>query len=169
MIKVQEIAYNQYAKEALDGLTKGAFLNVTHEGKDNTMTIGWGSIGFIWRKPIIMVMVRYSRHTYQMLQATEEFTVSIPFGDHFKKQLAFCGSHTGKDINKLEASNLTTTRAHKVDGPLISGCNLHYECKVLYKQTMEPGTLDPELNDKFYKNTDYHVLFYGEILGTYVE
>lgn len=166
---MQEIAYNQYAKEALDGLTKGAFLNVTHEGQDNTMTIGWGSIGFIWRKPIIMVMVRYSRHTYQMLQGAEEFTVSIPFGDQFKQQLAFCGSQSGRDTDKIQGCKLTTTLAHKVSAPLISGCNLHYECKVVYKQTMEPGTLDPELNNKFYKNNDYHVIFYGEILGTYAE
>ena len=168
-IMMQEITYNHYAKEALDRLTKGAFLNVSHDGQDNTMTIGWGSLGYIWRKPIIMVMVRYSRHTYRMLDEAGEFTVSIPFGEAFKKELAFCGTKSGKDTNKFEGCNLASTRAHKVNAPLIEGCDLHYECKVVYKQAMEPGMIPREHDDKFYKNNDFHVLFYGEIVGTYVK
>ncbi|HHT98451.1 MAG TPA: flavin reductase family protein [Clostridiales bacterium] len=166
---MQEIKYNQYSKEALEGLTRGAFLNVSHEGQDNTMTIGWGSLGYIWKKPIIMVMVRYSRHTYQMLDEAGEFTVSIPFGDEFKKELVFCGSQSGRDMNKFENCNITTVRAHSVNAPLIDGCDLHYECKVVYKQAMEPGILCGDLDDKFYKNKDFHVLYYGEIVGTYAK
>lgn len=163
---MKEVKYNKYAKEALDGLTKGAFLNVTHQGKDNTMTIGWGSVGYVWRKPMFMVMVRYSRHTYDMLVGAGEFTVSIPFGDEFKKELLLCGKKSGRDVDKFQSCNFPRLRANKVNAPLISGCDLHYECKVVYKQVMEPAALDPEHN-KFYKNKDYHVLFYGEILGTY--
>lgn len=166
---MKEIKYNEYAKEALEGLTKGVFLNVTHEGVDNTMTIGWGSISYIWRKPVFMVMVRYSRHTYEMLDKVGEFTVSIPFGDNFKKELAFCGTKSGRDLNKFESCNLQTVRANKVNAPLISGCNLHYECKVVYKQVLDPGDLESEISNKFYKDTDLHVLYYGEIVGTYLE
>lgn len=166
---MKEVAYNEYAKEALEGLAKGAFLNVSCGGQDNTMTIGWGSLGYIWRKPVMMVMVRYSRHTYRMLDDAGEFTVSIPIGDDFKKELAFCGSKSGKDINKFDACNLTTLRADKVDAPFIVGCDLHYECKVVYKQAMEPGMIDGELDDKFYQNNDFHVIYYGEILATYVK
>ena len=166
---MQEIKYNQYAKEALEGLMRGAFLNVSHEGKDNTMTIGWGSLGYIWKKPIVMVMVRYSRHTYRMLDDAGEFTVSIPFGDDFKKELAFCGTKSGRDVNKFDGCDLITVKGHKVNAPLIDGCDLHYECKVVYKQVMEPGMLNGDLDAKFYKNNDFHVLYYGEIVGTYVK
>ena len=166
---MQEIMYNQYSKQVLDGLTKGAFLNVSHEGKDNTMTIGWGSLGFVWKKPVIMVMVRYSRHTYRMIDGAGEFTVSIPFGDEFKKELAFCGTRSGREVNKFDSCNLPSVRAHKVNAPLIDGCDLHYECKVVYKQAMEPGVIEPGIDEKFYKNNDFHVMFYGEILGTYVK
>lgn len=166
---MREIKYNDYAKEALDGLTKGAFLNVTHEGRDNTMTIGWGSISYIWRKPVFMVMVRYSRHTYTMLDEAREFTVSIPFGDNFKQALALCGSKSGRDIDKFQSCNFPRVRANKVNAPLISGCNLHYECKVLYKQVLDPAALEPGLSNKFYGNDDLHVLYYAEIVGTYLE
>ena len=164
---MKEIKYNDYGKEAIEELTKGAFLSVSHEGQNNTMTIAWGSIGYMWRKPIFMVMVRYSRHTYTMLNKSQEFTVSIPFGDKFKRELALCGKKSGRDIDKFKLCDFPDLRANKVNAPLISGCDLHYECKVLYKQTMEPGLLDPD-KEFFYKDNDHHVLFYGEILGTYM-
>lgn len=166
---MREIKYNDYAKEALAGLQKGAFLNVSHQDKDNTMTIGWGSLGYIWKKPVLMVMVRYSRHTYRMLDKAGQFTVSIPFGDQFKKELGLCGSKSGRDMDKFQAFNLPMLRANKVNAPLISGCNLHYECKVVYKQTMEPAALDLAIDQQFYKDNDFHVLYYGEIVGTYLE
>lgn len=37
---------------------EGAFLTSKYNGKVNTMTIGWGSIGVIWRKPVFTVLVR---------------------------------------------------------------------------------------------------------------
>lgn len=166
---MKEIKYNEYAKEALDGLAKGAFLNVTHEGQDNTMTIGWGSLSYIWRKPVLMVMVRYSRHTYQMLEAAGEFSVSIPFGDQFKKELALCGRKSGRDIDKFQACGFPKLRANKVQAPLISGCQLHYECKVVYRQVLDPAALESELSNKFYGSDDLHVLYYGEIIGTYLQ
>ena len=32
----------------LKTLSKGAFLTTAADGKQNTMTIGWGSLGFKW-------------------------------------------------------------------------------------------------------------------------
>ncbi len=57
--------------------------------KVNTMTIGWGNIGFIWNKPIMMVPVRYSRYTYSMIDGSDTFTVSVPVQSDMKKELAF--------------------------------------------------------------------------------
>lgn len=166
---MKEIKYNEYAQEVLEALTKGAFLSVTDEGMDNTMTIGWGSVGYIWRKPVFMVMVRYSRHTYGMLDRAEEFTVSIPFGDKLKKELAFCGTKSGRDVNKFESCGIKPLRANTVNAPLIPGCHIHYECRVVYKQVLDPKALVSNMSDQFYKDDDVHVLFYGEIIGTYLE
>ena len=166
---MKEVNYNKYGEEALAALEKGVFLNVTDGGIDNTMTIGWGSIGYIWRKPVFMVMVRYSRYTYEMLNKSGEFTVSIPFGDQFKKELGICGTKSGRDIDKFQTCNLSRVKAHKVNAPLISGCDLHYECRVVYSHVLEPADLEADLSNKFYNNNDLHVLFYGEIIGTYLE
>ena len=165
---IQRINYNEYSSEALEQLKKGAFLTVKDGNEANTMTIGWGTIGYIWNKPIFMVAVRYSRHTYKLLENAKEFTVSIPLNNNLKKELSYCGTKSGRDVNKFEKCNLSILEGQKVSTPIIGECELHYECKVVYQQVMEPATLDEEIKKRSYSNNDYHVLYYGDILDTYL-
>lgn len=53
----------------LKTLSKGAFLTTAAEGKQNTMTIGWGSLGFKWGQSTFTVMVRQSRYTKELIDA----------------------------------------------------------------------------------------------------
>lgn len=162
------VAYNEYANEITEILSKGAFLTTKVDGSINTMTIAWGSVGFMWGKPVFMAMVRPSRYTYQRLEKSGEFTVSIPFKD-MSKALGICGAKSGRDTDKLIAANLTTIPGTKISTPVIADCGLHYECKVVYKQEMVADLLAPELQEKWYGTGNYHTLFFGEILATYVD
>lgn len=166
---MKEVMYNDYAKEFLEALSKGAFLNVADGQEDNTMTIGWGTLGFMWGKPILMVMVRYSRHTFKLIENADCFTVSVPLNDGLKKELGYCGSKSGRDCDKWNDLNLTKVKGHKVSAPLVGECDLHYECKIISRQEVTNQTIMPEMVTAFYNNNDYHVLYYGEIVGTYLK
>lgn len=165
----KKIKYNEYSKEMLEQLPKGAFLTVKSKDKLNTMTIGWGNIGYIWNKPIFIVAIRYSRYTYEMIENSNEFTVSVPLKVDMKNELSVCGTKSGREIDKFKELNLTTREGNKVKTPIIDECDLHYECKIVYKQAMEPGLLDQDIKDLKYKENDYHVLYYGEIVDSYIE
>jgi flavin reductase (DIM6/NTAB) family NADH-FMN oxidoreductase RutF len=165
---IKEVTYTDYASQAVEQLSKGAFLTTTHAGKTNTMTIAWGNIGFIWGKPIFTVMVRPSRFTYQLIEHSDEFTVSIPLKD-MQKALGICGSKSGRDIDKISAAELTLLPGQKVATPVIKGCGLHFECKILFKQEMNPTHFDQEHNAKFYASGDYHTFYFGEIIACYTE
>ena len=65
---MKEIQVFDYADKIIKILSNGAFLNTCAEGKSNSMTIAWGSLGFMWGKPVFTVMVRQSRHTYQLIE-----------------------------------------------------------------------------------------------------
>jgi len=164
----KEVAYNDYAKEVTQILSKGAFLTTEVDGAVNTMTIAWGTVGFMWGKPVFMAMVRPSRFTYECLEKSQQFTVSIPFKD-MSKALGICGSQSGRDTDKLAAANLTTVPGKKISTPVIADCGLHYECKVVYKQEMVAELLAADLQEKWYASGNYHTLFYGEILATYID
>lgn len=164
---MKQAAYHEYADKALTILSKGAFLTTAWGDRRNTMTIGWGSIGFVWGKPVFTAMVRHSRFTRELLEKSGEFTVSFPFTDQ-SQALGLCGSKSGRDLDKFSAANLQTIPAQKTAAPVINVAGLHYECKVVYTQDMSPAGLTPELQGKWYGNNDYHTLYYGEIVACYV-
>lgn len=149
--------------------TKGAFLTVKSGDKVNTMTISWGNIGFEWNRPIFTVLVRKSRYTYDFMEKSDNFTVSIPLSVDLKNALAICGSKSGRDIDKFKECNLTLEKSKAVETPIIGDCELHYECKIVYKQEMNPVLLSKDIVESSYKTDDYHTIYYGEIVETYMK
>lgn len=165
---MKEISFEQYAPQAIQTLPKGAFLTVRHGGRDNVMTIGWGTIGVVWGQPVFSVLVRPSRFTYGLLDSSGEFTVSIPLVD-LSEALAVCGSKSGRDLDKFAAAGLQKLPGLKVAAPVIAGAGLHYECKVVFRQPMDPGPLAANLDAAYYGKGDYHTLYFGQILATWLE
>lgn len=163
---MSDFNWNQQAEKALEILHKGAFLTTAHGGETNTMTISWGSIGFMWKKPVFTVMVRPSRHTFRLIDQSGEFTVTLPLQD-MQQALAVCGSQSGRDLNKFQAAGLTTVPGRATSVPVIDCPGMHYECKVIYKQAMVPANIAPEVTAVSYAAGDHHVLFYGEIAAAY--
>jgi len=154
--------------EMMEQLPKGAFLTVGQGAEANPMTIGWALSGIIWGKPVMMVAVRYSRHTYDILDKLDNFTVSVPKLGQLQKELNFCGTKSGRDFNKFTETELTAQEAKAVPGVVVQEAAHHYECKVVYRQSMDPANLDAELKKRYYdSNHDYHVFFIGEILSEY--
>lgn len=148
---------------------QGAFLTVKSGDITNTMTISWGNIGFEWNRPIFTVLVRRSRYTYELIENSNEFTVSIPLNDNLKEALAFYGTKSGRDMNKYEQFPITLVPGKSVSTPVIGECELHYECKIVYKQEMDSNLLSEDVKMGSYKNGDYHTIYYGEILNCYLK
>ena len=144
----------------------GVFLNVGGDAP-NTMTIGWANIGYIWNRPVFTVLVRPQRHSYELLRRAGEFTVSVPTRNPLKRELAFAGTHSGRDVNKFDGHGLTALPAQAVGAPIVGECGLHFECRTLLAQEMTPDRMDREIQESAYPQKDYHVLFFGEILRCY--
>lgn len=87
------------------------------------MTIGWGNVGIVWGKPIFMVAVRYSRYTYDLIEKAKDFTVSIPLKNNLKKELTYCGTYSGKDVDKFKECNLKLKKGRKVVSLLLKTVN----------------------------------------------
>ena len=124
-----------YLNETLDVLGKPGLLLVSTDadGKPNAMTIGWGTVGIIWGKPIFVVLVRPSRYTYGLMEQTEDFTVNVPSAE-LREAVAFCGSKSGRDYDKFAAVLAEVcyelarsvvvdgeggTHLHDIEGPLV--------------------------------------------------
>ncbi len=165
-----KVNFTENLERGMESLrTQGAFLIVRSGEKIDTMTIGWGNVGYVWNRPIFTVMVRKSRYTHELIENSDNFTVSIPLNKNLKSALTVCGSKSGRDIDKFKECNLTLENSKKVDTPIISECELHYECKIVYKQEMNSELLSNDIVESSYKDGDYHTLYYGEIVETYIK
>jgi flavin reductase (DIM6/NTAB) family NADH-FMN oxidoreductase RutF len=162
---MKNLDYMEVAERAMAQIRKGAFLTVKSGDALNTMTIGWATIGFVWRKPIFMVAVRDSRHTFGIIEKAMDYTVSIPSTD-IQDTVKFCGTKSGRDVDKFKECNLHIMDSRKVNSPIINTPGLHFECKIVFKAPMDPKYLVPEYGE-LYPQKDYHTLYFGEILACY--
>ncbi len=166
---MKNVNYLSVAEEVMQQIkSKGAFLVAKSKDgkKTNVMTIGWAAIGYMWSKPIMTVMVRKSRFTHHIIEKASGFTVSIPTDD-LKEALNFCGTKSGRDVDKFKEYNLTTIPAQKVETPIIDISGFHYECKIVYKSEMNPDFLCKEYKEDIYTDNDYHTFYFGEIVACY--
>lgn len=163
---MKDVDYMHIAEDSINKIKEGAFLTVKSGNALNTMAIGWGSFGFVWNKPIMMVAVRSNRHTFGIIEVAKDFTVTVPAGD-IHKEIGYCGSKSGRDVDKFKMCNLETSNSRQVISPIIKTRGLHYECRIIYKSAMDPAQLDKKYDSSIYPKKDYHNLYYGEILACY--
>lgn len=164
---MKEIPYLDALRIANEHLANGGvFLNVKGD-VPNTMTIGWASIGYMWNRPVFTVLVRPQRHSFQMLHAAGEFTVSVPTRNPLRKELAFAGSKSGRDFHKFEGHGLSALPAQAIETPIVGECGLHFECRTLLVQDITPDRMADELVKGVYAAGDFHTMFFGEILRCY--
>ena len=157
-----------YAGTICEQTGKGVLLTTKVGGKVNTMTIGWGTLGIQWGKPIYTIFVRQSRHTKKMLEEHPEFTINVPMGEIDKEILKICGTQSGRDMDKIKELNLTLEDGETVDVPGIRQLPLTLECKVIYKQDQDPNAVNQENTERYYPQGDYHTAYYGQITAAYI-
>lgn len=151
-----------WMKETAAQLKRGAFLMVN----GNPMTIGWGQFGVLWGLDTFTVYVRQSRYTHELLHNTSTFTVSVPAPNSMKEALGFCGTRSGRDVDKMAHLNasLFPARFGAQDG--FGGCRYHIECRILFRTDLDEHLLaDKALLSRYYADGDPHTMYIGEILG----
>ena len=171
----KEINVYQYTPHILEHLTRGGVLVTAKVGdKVNPITIGWGTIGMQWGKPLFQAYIRECRHTKAMLDENPEFTVNIPLGDIDPQILKICGTKSGRDMDKFAALGLTQEAPEVISVPGIKELPLTLECKVVYAQQQVPEAFLTQAYRKFYPENsqnihdDYHTAYYGEIVSAYI-
>ena len=72
------------------------------ENSCNTMTASWGHLGCLWgnNDPSAVVYIRESRYTKEFVDEEPYFSLCV-MDKSFKKQMAYLGSTSGRDEDKI--------------------------------------------------------------------
>ena len=130
-------------------------------GECNTMTASWGGVGVLWNKPVAFAFVRPQRHTYTLLEQAETFSLSF-LPETYREALRYCGTHSGRDGDKLTAAGLTLT--YQSGTPCIGEARLVLICRKCYAADLQAERFCDDSLLSYYKANDFHRQYIGEIL-----
>lgn len=166
-IPVSELTLNPMTKIAREWmlLTAG-----TKETGYNTMTASWGHLGSLWGHggglPTSVAFVRPQRYTKAFMDREAYYTLSF-FPPEYKKQLAYLGSHSGRDEDKVAECGLTPVFVE--NGTTFHEAELTLVCRKLYRAPIvEEGFVDKAVIVDCYPERDFHDMYIGEIVRVLV-
>ncbi|WP_138160624.1 flavin reductase family protein [Peptoniphilus catoniae] len=162
----KEISYEELSFNPMTLIGKDWML-VSAGNKDkgyNTMTASWGQMGAIWTDslPAVSIYIRPSRYTKKFLDREEFFTLSF-FSKDYKKSLAYLGSHSGRDEDKIKLSGLSPEFD---EGTFyFKEAELVFICRKLYAAPiLEEGFVDKGIIKENYPEKDFHTMYIGRIV-----
>lgn len=136
-------------------------------GAPNTMTASWGALGVLWGRPVCICFIRPQRYTFGLVEKNQRLSFAF-LPSAYRKALAYCGAHSGRDSDKFAAAGLTPAfTAPSEDGlapvPFPAEAETVLIGRKLYEDDLkEDCFLDPALLQN-YKAKDYHRVFVCEI------
>lgn len=128
----------------------------------NMMTASWGGVGVLWQKAVTFCFVRPQRYTRKFMDDGIYYTFSF-FGEEYRDKLSFCGSNSGRDIDKVKETGLTPAFAD-CGAVYFEEAELVLVCKKMYFNDFNPEHFISTEIEKLYEAKDYHRMYVGEVL-----
>jgi flavin reductase (DIM6/NTAB) family NADH-FMN oxidoreductase RutF len=109
--------------------TPAALITSTDDkGRSNIATAGEAFMMSLYPL-VVAVGFRPATYTNGLIRGTREFVVNLPSGK-ILEAVDYCGSVSGRDVDKFKATGLTPMPAKYVKPPLIKECPVNIECRV---------------------------------------
>lgn len=168
MHNFQPMPIEYFEKNPFDLIGKQWMLiTALKEHKVNTMTAAWGGLGVMWGKNVAYIVVRNSRYTKEFIDSSGTFSLSF-FNENYRSALKYLGAVSGRDEDKISNAKLKI-QLHESEGgvetPFIDEANLVLVCKKMYAGQLDKENFQiPDIQEQWYKDEDYHVLYIGEIV-----
>jgi len=132
----------------------------------NMMTASWGGLGHLYNKPVAFCFINPTRYTINFMESKDTYTLSF-YTEAYRDALNYCGTHSGKDGNKVQGSGLTPITTPN-GSKAFSEAWLIIECKKMVEQQFTPeAILDPAAREKW--GAEPHKMFIGEIINVWVK
>lgn len=155
---IDQFEFNPFTKIGKDW----ALISVGTKDKYNAMTVSWGGVGVMWGKNVAYIFIRESRYTKELLEENGLFSISFP-NEQYREAMNYCGSHSGRDGDKFEASGLTAAFRHGI--PYVDEASIVMLCsKMAAVPVTEDSFRDKTIKEKWYPNGDMHTMYVAEII-----
>ncbi len=104
-----------------------------HEGQRSICPVGW-TMRTSSTPPMMAVSVAPSRFTHWLIDGAGAFVLAYP-GRDLAQATQYCGSHSGRDVDKFAYAGVTALPGQRVAAPVIAECEVNLECRVVDRFT----------------------------------
>ncbi len=95
----------------------------------NVMALAWAMPVDDEAKTLAISMWK-GNYSYELLEREKEFSLCIPTAEMLK-EVWFCGTKSGREVNKIKSLNLELEEGVKIKAPHIKNCAGFLECRVI--------------------------------------
>ena len=119
-----------------------------HAGQRSICPVGW-TMRTSLAPPMMAVSVAPTRFTHGLIEGSGGFVLAYP-GRDLAQATAYCGTHSGRDVDKFARAAVTAVPGRRGPAPLVAECVANLECRVVDRIT-----------------TGDHAIFVGEVLAAW--
>ncbi|NOY81536.1 MAG: flavin reductase family protein [Kiritimatiellaeota bacterium] len=120
-----------------------------HGGRRSICPLGW-KMNTSGSPPMMAISVAPARFTHGLIVESGEFVLAWP-GEDLAEETLYCGTQSGRDVDKFAVTGLTPLPARTVGAPLVRECIANLECRLVNSMT-----------------TGDHTVFAGEIVAVWL-
>lgn len=158
-IDLKEIT--QY-RDILSLFANGAIAVAKGSEGENSLTIGWGGLGVLWRKPTLTIYINKKRYSKKIFDNASYFSVCF-FNKKYNKELGqFYGTLSGKHIDKIHNGPFTID--YYEDIPFYKESEIVIFCKKIGQSDFDINLINLENIVEWYKQDGVHTIYQGEVI-----
>lgn len=124
-------------------------VSIDRGGKPNLIALGW-NMPTSYEPPMAAISVGVKRYSHELIRESREFVLVFP-SIEMEEAVVYCGTYSGRDVDKFKETGLTPVPSKYVKPPLVKEAVVNMECRVVNEL-----------------RTGDHTIFVGEILAAYV-
>ena len=143
------------------------------KGDFNELTVSWGALGDAWwdNMPIAIIFVSATRYTQKYLEKYDTFSINV-FPKEFKRVLAYIGSHSGRNEDKVAATGLNVEFTD-LETPVFTQSRLIIECRKVYAHDLDKSKFSESLMGNYaqkkFQGVVPHTVYFVEILNCWIK
>ena len=122
--------------------------------RPNVLTVAWTGI-VNTQPPMTYLSVRPVRNSHPVIVESGEFVINL-VEEPLLGALDYCGTHSGRTVDKFAACALTALPACEVKAPLVAEASVSIECRIC--ETLHLGSHDMFVADVLAVHAAPHLL-----------
>lgn len=110
-------------------------VTASRKGRTDITPVGW-CMPISSKPALVAIAIFEGSFIHELIRSSNEFVLNVPSAD-LVRQVQYCGTHSGRDVDKFEETGLHPGEPRLLEVPYVDECLAHIECSLV--DVLAPG------------------------------